>query len=71
MTGRHAWTMQMLDRDADTASIRFTNDEFVLVFGALVESTQALSAAEFQARVGRPEAAAEVLLWKIKAVLTG
>lgn len=40
---------------ATGASVEFTYDELILLYLGLVDATEALSPAEFRARVGRPE----------------
>jgi hypothetical protein len=55
----------------DRVTLEFTYDELVLLYAGLVEATEALSAAEFRARVGRPEADAEALRKALKPILGG
>jgi hypothetical protein len=55
--------------DADVATIEFTYDEFVLLYRGLVEVREALSPAEFRARIGRSEADAEALRGALRHVV--
>jgi hypothetical protein len=53
------------------ATIELTYDELVLLYGSLVEACEALSASEFRARIGRPEADAESLRVALKPIVLG
>jgi hypothetical protein len=51
------------------ATITLNRKEVTLIFGALVEATEALSASEFQARVGIAEVEADELALSFKALI--
>lgn len=52
-------------------TVEFTYDEVVLLYGGLVEASEALSADEFRARVGRSEADAEALRTVVRRLESG
>ena len=49
--------------------IQATEEELVLIYGGLVEAMEALSSAEFRARVGVPASAAEPLLEALRTII--
>ena len=61
--------MRTLSATTTGASIEFTYDELILLYLGLVEAKEALSAAEFRARVGRTESAAKLLIEALKPVI--
>jgi hypothetical protein len=62
-------TMQVVTTDREGATVDLSYDELVLLFGALLEAVEALSAAEFRARLGRDETDADALRSALKPVI--
>jgi hypothetical protein len=61
--------MEIRSVSRDYAVLKLSHDELVLLYGGLIEAAEALSAAEFRARVGRPEEDCEKLRASLKPVL--
>jgi hypothetical protein len=61
--------MKKVQVSAAGATVTFDRGELLVLFGCLVEAIEALSPAEFQARIGRPETEAERLIEGLKGVM--
>jgi hypothetical protein len=61
--------MRVVTTDREGARLDLSYDELALLFGALLEAAEALSAAEFRARLGRDETDADALRSVLKPVI--